>query len=481
MQTQKRQIGQLLNPGRRRLMLAALTAAMTIAVACGSGDDPAPTATSSTVPRTSPASTPLPDATPADTPPATQDTGAASPAATPDGGGDELPAGIDPLFVSPTGPVTLTGLDGLEESAAKRHQLNYNWFTDFNKRTVDLTEISNLLPRDRITPVDDPLFALASEAPGYMRAREPVIAVKINGDARAYPLAILMWQEVVNDTVGGEPLTITFCPLCNTAVAFERTLEGHELTFGTSGNLRNSDLVMWDRQTESWWQQITGEAIVGQLAGKTLTQVPAPIIAWETFLAEYPDGKLLLRVVDSSGLEIRQYDRPPYAGYDSVDTNPFAFDGPIDSRLPANVRVLTIKSGEESVAYPWPFLKEAQVINDTVGGVDLVAFFDDGTLSAFLDASSREQTSGSSTVFNREVDGQTLTFTLGERGITDEETGSVWSQTGKAISGPLAGKSLEQVIHQNHFWFAWAVFMPETEIRDSAGKVTGPVGGLPMS
>ena len=374
--------------------------------------------------------------------------------------------------------MTLTNLDGAEANLAREHQSVYSWFTDFNNRTVDLNEIITVLSRDRITPVDDPLFALASDAPDYMRPREPVIAVKINGDARAYPLAILMWQEIVNDTVGGEPVTITFCPLCNTAIAFERTLEGHELTFGTSGNLRNSDLVMWDRQTQSWWQQITGEAIVGQLAGKTLKQVPSPIIAWETFQTEYPDGKVLLRVVNSAGREIREYDSPPYEGYDSVDTNPFLFDGEVDGRLPANVRVLTIKSDGESVAYPWPFLKESKVINDTVGGQELVAFFDDGTLSAFLDNSFREQASGSSTVFNRVLDGQALTFTLGESGITDEETGSVWSIIGKAVSGPLEGKALEQVVHQNHFWFAWAVFEPDTEVRSDAGAVSGPVGGV---
>ena len=371
-------------------------------------------------------------------------------------------------------PVQIT-LTGAEAIAAQRWQSVWGWNTNFNNKTVNLTEIDTLLRRDGIKPVDDPLFATASEAPDYMRDREPVIAINVDGDARAYPLAMLMWHEIVNDVVGGEPLTITFCPLCNSALTFKRTLEGHVLTFGTSGNLRNSDLVMWDRQTESWWQQITGEAIVGNLAGKVLDQVPSPIVAWESFKKQYPDGKVLLRELNSFGGFFTTYDDPPYAGYDSVDTNPFLFTGPRDGRLPAASRVLTLKRGDDVVAYPWEFLKEARVINDTVGGDDIVAFFDDGTLSAFQDDDYQDIQTGSSTVYDRNIDGQLLTFTVTGKGITDLETGSVWNVLGAAVSGPLEGANLTPLIHANHFWFAWVVFQPDTEIRDSEDSVSGPV------
>lgn len=450
-------------PGYRKLALLSVSVGLVVAVACGSGDEP------------SAASTQVQTNTPS-APPAGSTSTAPTSTPSPDSGGGSA---VDELFVSPTGPATLTNLEGLELSAARRWQLSFNWFTDFNQRTVSLNEIDNLLPRDRIKPVDNPQFVDAVDAPDYMRPREPVIAINIDGDARAYPLAILMWQEIANDTVGGVPITVSFCPLCNTAIAFERVLEGHELTFGTSGNLRNSDLVMWDRQTESWWQQITGEAIVGQLAGKVLEQISSPIIAWETFREQYPNGKLMLREVDAQGREIRPYDEPPYAGYDSVDTNPFAFDGQVDGRLPANLRVLTVKTANETVAYPFTFLAESPVINDTIGDTDVVAFFDNGTLSAFLDARNNDQTSGSTTLFSRVVDGEALTFTLGSDGITDEESGSVWNILGKAISGPMEGKELEPVIHQNHFWFAWAVFEPDTEIRGAVADVTGPVSSTP--
>lgn len=447
--------------GSRRLIFLGIAVALAIAVACGSDQESAVESTATTeIPLT-------------ETPASSQAT--PSPGTVPTSTADNS-SGTNSVFQSPSGFADLSNLEGLELSAARRWQLSFNWFTDFNQRTVSLTEIDTLLRRDGIKPVDNPEFVDATDAPSYMDPREPVIALKINGDARAYPLAILMWQEIVNDTVGGVPVTVTFCPLCNTAVTFERTVDGNELTFGTSGNLRNSDLVMWDRQTESWWQQITGEAIVGQLAGKVLEQLPSPIIAWETFQSEYPDGKLLLRETDARGREIRDYDNPPYSGYDSVDNlNPFAFDGPRDGRLPPTIRVLTVKNDEATVAYPFSFLEEAPVVNDTIGGQDVVAFFDDGTLSAFLDSSDNIQSSGSTTLFSRVLDGETLTFSLGDTGITDDQTGSVWNITGKAISGPLEGKELEPVIHQNHFWFAWAVFEPDTEIRQSEDAVTGPV------
>jgi hypothetical protein len=127
--------------------------------------------------------------------------------------------------------------------------------------------ISGGVGRDGIPHLDRPQFETVEEATSMMNYVEPVVTFKINGESRAYPLAILTWHEVVNDVVGGVPVTVTFCPLCNSGLAFERTLEGRVFDFGVSGNLRNSDLVMWDRQTQSWWQQLTGEAIVGELAG----------------------------------------------------------------------------------------------------------------------------------------------------------------------------------------------------------------------
>ncbi len=378
----------------------------------------------------------------------------------------------------PTPTLDLTFQPNDERRALRFREIE-GWQTDFDQKLVGLDEFTSILNRDGILPIDAPIFAPVSDAPSYMKPREPVIAVEIDGDARAYPLAMMMWHEIVNDVVGEIPVTVTFCPLCNTALTFDRVVDDVELTFGTTGKVRNSDLVMWDRQTESWWQQITGEAIVGHYAGlgTELEVISSPIIAWETFADQYPDGLVMERIFDEFGFPIETYDLAPYAGYDSVDASPFAFDGEVDGRLPANLRVLTVEIGDDVVAYPFPFLEEAIVLNDNVGGMDVAVFFDNGTLSAFFDVLDNQLTSGSTTMFRRDVARRILTFEVAEDGIRDVETGSLWNVLGVAIDGELEGEKLEPVIHQNHFWFAWAVFQPDTEIRNATDEVTGPIGG----
>ena len=364
-------------------------------------------------------------------------------------------------------PTHALTLQGDERRAAVRHQILGQWGTNFNKKTVSLSEVVFTLEKDVIEPIDAPRFEPVSDPPFYMRQDEPVISLEIAGDARAYPLAMLMWHEIVNDTVGGVPVTVTFCPLCNTAIAFERTVTGRQLSFGTSGNLRNSDLVMYDRETQSWWQQITGEAIVGDFAGTQLKFIPASIISWSTFAEQFPDGQVLRRELNEDGLWVQDYENPPYAGYDDIDSNVFAIDGLQDGRLPATARVLTVDDGETFVAYPFTLFAEQPVINDSIGDLRLVAFFDRGTRSPFVDANLRFTTVGSTTVFERDIDGRTLTFEHRDGRLVDLETGSVWSRTGRAESGPLAGMQLRAVVHANHFWFAQALFRPQTDIRAS--------------
>ncbi|MDH3232589.1 MAG: DUF3179 domain-containing protein [Alphaproteobacteria bacterium] len=194
---------------------------------------------------------------------------------------------------------------------------------DFSKHSVDLGEIfSGGPPRDGIPAIDKPAFVTAKEAASKgLPDREAVIAVAINGDVRAYPLRILMWHEIVNDTVGGVPVAVTFCPLCNSAVVFDRRLDGVTLDFGTTGRLRNSDLVMYDRQTESWWQQFLGEAIVGTLTGKRLKILPVRVESFAKFKARAATGKKVLVPNDPSA---RRYGHNPYARYDSR-SRPYAF------------------------------------------------------------------------------------------------------------------------------------------------------------
>jgi hypothetical protein len=336
------------------------------------------------------------------------------------------------------------------------------WKTNFSIHSVPLAEIMSGGPRkDGIPAIDRPAFESPKTAAAWLGPREPVILFAQGDDVRAYPLQILIWHEIVNDAVGGTPVVVTFCPLCNTAIAFDRRAGGRTLDFGTTGKLRFSDLIMYDRQTESWWQQVTGEAIVGDLTGTRLRPLPAQIIAWETFAATFPDGKVLSR---ATGYQ-RAYGRNPYVGYDNIDSSPFLYTGPTDSRLRPMERVVTVTIGREDVAYPLSMLETLRVVNDAVGGIAIVVLFEEGVASA-LDradiAASRDV--GTSAVFERTVNGRVLTFhSTGDR-ITDVQTGSTWSILGTGLAGPLKGTHLTQVVSGQHFWFAWAVFNPHTRI-----------------
>ncbi|MFQ5984490.1 MAG: DUF3179 domain-containing protein [Alphaproteobacteria bacterium] len=210
----------------------------------------------------------------------------------------------------------------------------YEWpKTDFSKHSVDLDEIlSGGPPKDGIPSIDHPAFLPLSEVTD-LPDREPVIGFQVGDDVRCYPLRILMWHEIVNDTVGGLPVAVTFCPLCNAAIVFDRRVDGRVLEFGTTGKLRFSDLVMYDRQTESWWQQFLGEAIVGEMTGKTLKMLPARIESFAKFRERAPNGKVLV----PDNLAARRYGMNPYVRYDSSSA-PFLYRG--DLNLPANVAPL---------------------------------------------------------------------------------------------------------------------------------------------
>ncbi len=213
--------------------------------------------------------------------------------------------------------------------------------TDFSKVSVDLGEImSGGPPKDGIPSIDDPRFVPVAEMTD-LAPDEPVIGLTINGDSRAYPLRILIWHEIANDVVGGVPVVVTYCPLCNSAIVFDRRVEGAATEFGTTGNLRNSDLVMYDRTTESWWQQFLGEAIVGERTGALLDMYPARLESWERFAARHPDGKVL--VPNNPGM--RSYGMNPYTGYDS-GRRPYFDVGELPKDIPALSRV--IKFGTEA-------------------------------------------------------------------------------------------------------------------------------------
>ncbi len=336
------------------------------------------------------------------------------------------------------------------------------WATDWSLRTISLDELfSGGPPRDGIPPIDEPIFISMEEATEEVAGTEPIVVYEHEGDARAYPLAILIWHEIVNDTIGGQPISVTFCPLCNTAIVFDRNFDDQVLDFGTSGLLRNSDLVMWDRQTETLWQQATGEGIVGKFAGQSLAFLPGSVISFDEFRNRYPNGQVLSRETGHS----RRYGNNPYTGYDGVGSRPFLFSGEIDERLPAMERVVGLIVEEQAVAYPFSTLSQAGIINDKINEQPVAVFFAPDTVSA-LDTTLIEQgrAIGSAISYDPVVDGEHLIFELDNNHIIDTNTGSEWDITGRAISGPLTGTQLQVLPHANHFWFAFAAFYPNSTV-----------------
>jgi hypothetical protein len=216
--------------------------------------------------------------------------------------------------------------------------------TDFKKHSVGFDKImSGGPPKDRIPSIDEPKFEPVT---GYkdIFESEPVIGVILNGKARAYPLRLLIWHEIVNDTLDWVPITVTYCPLCNSTIVFDRRL----LDFGTTGKLRNSDMVMYDRQTELWWQQFLGEGIIGAMTGKRLKILPARLESFANFKKRAPrDSKILVPKYHS----MRPYGNNPYAKYDAASV-PFLYRGEMPKGIEPMIRIVA----EDNSAWSMPLL-----------------------------------------------------------------------------------------------------------------------------
>ena len=367
-----------------------------------------------------------------------------------------------------TGAVIEPDPDWEAELASTGRFSTRGWDTDFSRHTVPYSDIlSGGVPRDGIPPIYDPKYVTIEDADTWVEDQEPVVALEVAEDARAYPLQILTWHEIANDTVGDIPVAVTFCPLCNSAIAFDRRLDGVVHTFGVSGFLRNSDLIMWDHETQTWWQQLTGEAIIGSLAGKRLSILPAPIVSYADFKQAHPEGLVLSRETGHS----RRYGSNPYSGYDRVDQHPFLFMGDLDGRLLPKERVAAVTVGDMDLAFPYSVLREEGAVNHKVGETGIVVFYKPGTVSALdrgLIRDSRDV--GATAVYRSHLNGQNLTFRPSGERFVDDQTGSEWNILGEAVDGPLAGSRLERIASADHFWFAWAAFKPDTAIYQGASR-----------
>lgn len=349
--------------------------------------------------------------------------------------------------------------------------VEYVFKTDTTKSIIDLSEIILVLPRRTFPIIDTPTFVNKEIGLKMFVDTEPVITVEINGKAKAYTMNMFSSHELSNDVLAGVPILPSYCPLCNSAVVYDRRLSinGEEkvLTFEVSGMLRHSGMVIFDTETESWWQQSMGEALVGEFAGEQLKVIPSLILSVEEFFANYPDGMILSK---ETGHEksMERYGKNFYRKYDSIGNLPYAryFKvDEIDARLPAMERLIDIQDGEFSKIYPFTVLKEKGVVNDLFKTKNVAIFFQEGATSHLdnFDLSLAREI-GTATAFNANLDGKILTFTKEGNRFFDLETKSEWIISGKCIAGSLKGKQLEIEPHSNHFAFSWLKFHPDTEI-----------------
>jgi cytochrome c biogenesis protein CcdA len=284
-----------------------------------------------------------------------------------------------------------------------------NLQNDFNGAKVAKEDLlQGCFSKDCIPSIDSPMFETASQADTWLDPDDRVFVIDFNGVVRAYPQRIMNWHEIVNDEANGTPIAITFCPLCGSALAFERKVDGVITEFGVSGKLHNSDLVMYDRYEGNLWQQITGEAIVGPAARRDekLTQVPIITVPWSQWKSEHPETEVLTR---DTGFN-RNYDQYPYGTYEENDELLFGVQG-LDNSLQIKTPVYGIEIGELSKAYPEDAFDEITKIDDTIGDTPIT--------------------------LEKQANGKVK--------VTNVETG-------------------EEIIPIRLFWFAWAAFHPDTEL-----------------
>lgn len=338
--------------------------------------------------------------------------------------------------------------------------------TDFSRSLIDFSEVISGGPsKDGIPAINAPQFESIAAADRWVGEHETVFVIDGTpyGEktVRIYPVQIFIYHEIVNDRLGSTPISITYCPLCNSALAFDGRVNGHTLTFGVSGRLRFSNMIMYDDKTESWWQQATGKGIVGELAGARLTILPLLTVSWSEAKARYTDAEVLSRITGYN----RPYGRNPYRGYDT-SARPFLFlQRAIDTQQEPFERVVVGRVGGEGEPFLYSVLQRDVVIQDSIGGVEVVLFWATDAASPLDSGSTADgRIVGSANIFAARLDSDDdpLTFVVKRGRIIDQQTNSEWSPLGVALSGPLAGRQLTALPSIQHFWFSYAAFAEES-------------------
>ncbi len=300
-------------------------------------------------------------------------------------------------------------------------------------------------PKDGIPSIDNPVFADVQSSQ-FMSDSDTVIGLDVNGEVKAYPIFILVWHEIVNDNVGGIPVSVTYCPLCYTNQVFERIINGQEVEFGTSGKLYNSNLLMYDRLTESYWSQALGIAVKGELTGYQLNLVPFDVITWGDWKTLHPDTLVL--TTDTG--HIRSYATDPYGNYYAEPRIMFPVEHS-DDRLHPKEIIIGFSQDDTYKAYKQNDVESEILINDFIGDtpVMLVSLF-----------------SENSRAFERTVNGNTLDFVYDDGKILDVQTNSEWNYDGLSVSGENDGMQLKRMPIEPGFWFEWVAFHPQTLVYD---------------
>lgn len=298
-------------------------------------------------------------------------------------------------------------------------------------------------PKDGIPSIDKPKFVPVEKAT-FIEEGDIVIGLQYNGVTKAYPLKILVWHEIVNDNIGGIPVAVTYCPLCFTSMVFVRNIDGQEVEFGTSGKLYNSNLVMYDRLSDSLWSQAMVRGISGKYSGYELERLPFDLAYWREWKQLYPDTLVLSTDTGST----RPYGVDPYGDYYTTPQIYFPVERS-DDRLGPKEVVMGLDYNKNHKAYKLDDIVKQKVINDSIGEKSVLLV----SLHPFMVRA-----------YDRVVDGNLLEFHLDDNRLSDKQTGSEWNFEGKAISGPLKGKQLTRLALDPSFWFSWAAFHPDTEL-----------------
>ncbi len=329
--------------------------------------------------------------------------------------------------------------------------------TDFSRAAISYQDIlSGGPPKDGIPSIDEPRFDTLAEAAEWIGDDEPVLVITHGDETHLYPIQILTWHEIVNDEVGGLPVSVTFCPLCNTGIAFDRRFDGQILDFGTTGRLRFSNLIMYDRQTETWWQQASGRGLAGRYAGERLKFVPVLMVSFAEAIDGWPDARVVNRDTGHS----RSYGRNPYVGYDS-SPEPFLFRGPaINGNLDMLDRVVAVEIGDTTESVAYDVLQRERLVEREIGGERVYFIWEPGTASA-LDGptiTGSDDVGSANAFLARTTSGDPVELYLVGDEVRDRETGTTWNSAGRGVNGSRKDQFLEPAGSVHHFWFSYASF-----------------------